>query len=187
MLGRPHFAPQILLGFLLFLLGFGAILLVVRSFSERSAPTGVGELAVAVVLMILCARIWRTSEGARWMAGVFAVFFYPRTWLSMLPEQWHVSWLNAVHAFALIAIVVGLRRAQAWSRWAAGVASTLATLWAVSMLMDLYRRNQAGARAFVMCCALFWAAISVYLALPSTAALFAQVRADREPSDDLSI
>jgi hypothetical protein len=190
---RPHFAPQILLGFLLFWLGFGAILLVLDSLSSRSAPTGIGEILVAGVVLVLGARIWRTSEGARWMAGVFAVFWYSRLWRSMLPETWDVPWFTPVHALALIAISVGLWRAQPWARWVAGLATILSSIMFVLLLLGVYPAagnplpllSEPGILGIAL--ALFWGATALWLFLPSTGERFARLRAAREPSDDRSV
>jgi hypothetical protein len=175
---RPHFAPQFLLGFLLWWIGFGAILLVIAGLSSRSTAIGLGELAVAGSLVVIFGRIWRTSEGARWVAGLFALFRFPGLWL---PSNGDITWLDAVYGFVLVAISVGLWRAQQWARWAAAVVSTLSSIWSILVLVHAQREGPplSPTTFLVGFFALFWAAIALYLLLPSTGVRFSELHAAR--------
>jgi hypothetical protein len=182
--------PRILPGFLLSLTGFGVVLLVSTALTATSTATALGKCALAVVLLALFVRIWRADEDAGAAAliltllwGLRAVIRYS---LSGSHSSSHASGLLVIYAVALLEISVGLWRAHQWARWSAGVASILASTACVLMLKGVYPKDGTPPPVLstpgilVLFLAFFWAAIALYLCLPSTGARFDEMRSALE-------
>jgi hypothetical protein len=189
--GRMDWDPSVLPGFLLAMSGFGVVLLVSDSLSSTSTAKGLAELGVAVALLVLFLRIWRANEGSGCVALLFTLSFGLRSYLRhslyhRSPSDWDVSWFNLIYAVVLLEISVGLWRAHAWARWAAGLASILSSTRFVLMLVGVYPKDRTPPPALsaqgvlLMSFALFWAAITLYLCLPSTGERFDEMRDARE-------
>jgi hypothetical protein len=192
---RTDWDPSVLPGFLLSLTGFGVVLLVRDSLSSQPAQPPLGELALAVALLVLFVRIWRANEGSGLVALLFTALRALRYYLLVylrdsafhsLPSDGDASWFTVIYAVALLEISVGLWRGHRWARWVAGVVCILSStrfflMWTGAYSSDpvpLQARSMPG--ILVAFFALFWAAIALYLFLPSTGTRFDQMRYDRK-------
>jgi hypothetical protein len=182
--------PRILPGFLLSLTGFGVVLLVSTALTATSTATALGKCALAVVLLALFVRIWRAEEDSGAVALILTLLWGLRAAirysLSGSRSSSDASWLLVIYAVALLEISVGLWRAHQWARWSAGVTSILAWTTCVLVLKGVYPKDGTPPPAFsapglpVLCLAFFWAAIALYLCLPSTGARFDEMRSALE-------
>ena len=178
---RPSY--EYLTGLALCLTGSGVVLLASLCVDAGSTTETSVELAGAIGLLLLFVRLWRSAtDGARWIAG-FLAFLGPPT--RLFPHEWGVSWFTFDYAFVLLAISVGLWSAEPWARWAAGAASTLACVRILLMWTGVYPQGwQPSPRLpapslLLPFLALCWAAIALYLFLPSTGESFDLRRAIR--------
>lgn len=188
---RLDWDPRVLPGFLLSLAGFGVVLLVKDALSSQPARAPLLELAVAVALLGIFVRIWRANEDSGAVALLFTVLYGLRYYLRHSAYYGSdfdsgMSWVNLVYAVALLEISVGLWRAHQWARWTAAGATIFSSLRFLLMLRGVYPKDPSPpptlstSGLLVVFFVLFWAAIAVYLCLPSTAARFEEMRFDGE-------